>query len=127
MDLALDGVLWGAFGTTGQRCTATSRLLLHDEIHDAFVERLVERARELKLGDGLEDGVEVGPLINEPAREKVERYVEIGRGEAELVLGGAAARGRGVDDGFFFQPTIFTGVRPARGWPPRRSSARCSR
>jgi aldehyde dehydrogenase (NAD+) len=112
MDLALDGVLWGAFGTTGQRCTATSRLLLQDTIHDEFVDRLVERAGKLRLGDGLRDGVEVGPLIHRRALEKVERYVEIGRGEANLVLGGSRATGEGLDDGWFFQPTIFTDVRP---------------
>jgi alpha-ketoglutaric semialdehyde dehydrogenase len=113
MELALDGVLWGAFGTTGQRCTATSRLLLHDEIHDRFVERLAERASRLNLGYGIEDGVEVGPLINDPARAKVEEYIEIGRNEgAELVCGGQRPQGDGVDDGYFFQPTIFTQVRP---------------
>jgi alpha-ketoglutaric semialdehyde dehydrogenase len=112
LDLALDGVLWGAFGTTGQRCTATSRLLLQDGIHDRFVERLTERAKTLKLGYGVEDGVDVGPLIHEESRTKVEKYVEIGKGEAELVLGGGRATGAGVDDGFFFEPTIFTGVKP---------------
>ena len=112
MDLAIDGVLWGAFGTTGQRCTATSRLLLQDGIHDAFVDRLVERARALRLGDGLQEGVEVGPLIHEEALRKVERYVEIGRQEAELTLGGRRATGEGLDDGWFFEPTVFTGVRP---------------
>jgi acyl-CoA reductase-like NAD-dependent aldehyde dehydrogenase len=106
-------VLWGAFGTTGQRCTATSRLLLQDEIHDEFVGRLVERAKGLRLGYGLEDGVDVGPLINEPAREKVERYVCIGREEgASLELGGERPAGDGVDRGFFYRPTIFTGVKP---------------
>lgn len=113
MELALDGVLWGAFGTTGQRCTATSRLLLHESIHDRFVERLAERARALKLGYGVEDGVEVGPLINQPALEKVERYIDIGRDEgAELVCGGRRADGEGLEDGYFFEPTIFIDVRP---------------
>jgi alpha-ketoglutaric semialdehyde dehydrogenase len=111
-DLAIDGVLWGAFGTTGQRCTATSRLLLHEDIHDEFLDRLVAAAKKLRLGYGLEDGVDVGPLINPPALEKVERYVEIGRGEAKLVLGGSRAEGDGVEDGFFFQPTIFADVKP---------------
>jgi alpha-ketoglutaric semialdehyde dehydrogenase len=111
-DLAIDGVLWGAFGTTGQRCTATSRLLLHEDIHDEFLDRLVSAAKKLRLGYGLEDGVDVGPLINAPALEKVERYVEIGRSEARLVLGGSRAEGEGVDDGFFFQPTIFADVKP---------------
>jgi alpha-ketoglutaric semialdehyde dehydrogenase len=112
LDLALDGVLWGAFGTTGQRCTATSRLLLQDQIHDRFVERLVDRAKELKLGYGLEKDVDVGPLIHEASRSKVEQYVEIGRQEGTLALGGERASGDGLDDGFFFQPTIFTDIKP---------------
>lgn len=112
LDLALDGVLWGAFGTTGQRCTATSRLLLQDSIHDQFVERLIDRAKKLKLGYGLDEGVDVGPLIHEASRDKVEEYVEIGKQEATLALGGERATGEGVDDGFFFQPTIFTDVKP---------------
>ncbi|HSU16646.1 aldehyde dehydrogenase family protein [Longimicrobium sp.] len=111
MDLALNGVLWGAFGTTGQRCTATSRLLLQDEIHDEFVERLSEGARKLKLGYGNDDGVEVGPLINARALEKVQKYVEIGKQEGTCVLGGERATGDGLDDGFFFQPTIFTDIQ----------------
>src|SRR6185295_16979604 len=65
LDLALDGVLWGAFGTTGQRCTATSRLLLHDAIHDAFINRLITRAGKLKIGPGLDAATEMGPVINE--------------------------------------------------------------
>jgi acyl-CoA reductase-like NAD-dependent aldehyde dehydrogenase len=111
LDLALDGVLWGAFGTTGQRCTATSRLLLHDAVHDAFVERLVERAKALKLGYGNDDGVDVGPLINADSLAKVEKYVEIGKQEGKLETGGARATGDGLDDGFFYQPTIFTGIQ----------------
>ena len=115
LDLALDGVLWGAFGTTGQRCTATSRLILQDGIHDAFVERLVARAATLRLGDGRKAGTDVGPLVNEAAREKVERYIGVGREQgATLALGGARATGtqdgRDLDHGYFFQPTIFTGV-----------------
>lgn len=112
LDLALEGVLWGAFGTTGQRCTATSRLILHESIHDEFVERLTERARRLRLGYGNDEGVDLGPLINSRGLEKVTRYVGIGKEEgANLVLGGNRAQGEGLDDGFFFEPTIFTGVR----------------
>lgn len=111
LDLALDGVLWGAFGTTGQRCTATSRLILQQGIHDTFVARLAERAAALQLGDGRAAGTDVGPLVNEAARAKVERYVEIGREQgATLVCGGTRATGGALDRGFFFQPTIFTGV-----------------
>ena len=112
-DLALDGVLWGAFGTTGQRCTATSRLLLHEDIHDSFLEKLLERAQQLRLGDGLKEAHDVGPLINEAALEKVAGYVEIARAEGDEVLtGGSRATGKGLDNGWFFHPTILRGVRP---------------
>ena len=76
LDLAIEGVLWGAFGTTGQRCTATSRLILHEPIHDTFVGRLANRANALKLGDGRKKGTEVGPLVNEDARDKVGNLVD---------------------------------------------------
>ena len=112
LDLALDGVLWGAFGTTGQRCTATSRLLLHRKVHDRFLTRLAERASRLKLGDGRKPGVEVGPLIHEASREKVEEYVEIGRKTgARVVTGGRRPRGAVFGGGWFFEPTIFAGVK----------------
>src|SRR5438067_5540360 len=77
LDLALDGVLWGAFGTTGQRCTATSRLILQDKIHDKFVQMLVDRTGKLRLGPGRDAKTEVGPLIHEEARQKVAEYVDI--------------------------------------------------
>jgi len=113
LELAIDGVLWGAFGTTGQRCTATSRLILQDGIHDEFVDRLVARTEALRLGDGRVAGTDVGPLVHEAAREKVERYVAIGKEQgATLRTGGARATGAACDRGFFFQPTIFTGVIP---------------
>ena len=112
-ELALEGVLWGAFGTTGQRCTATSRLLLHDDIHDEFVERLVERVQTLRLGDGLQEETDVGPMIHERALEKAARYVGIAGEEGdEVVIGGERASGEGLDDGWFFQPTVLTGVQP---------------
>src|SRR5215216_3875458 len=79
LDLALEGVLWGAFGTTGQRCTATSRLILQRGIHDRFLGMLEDRTRSLRLGDGRAEGTDVGPLIHEPAVNKVESYVEIGQ------------------------------------------------
>jgi len=111
LELALEGVLWGAFGTTGQRCTATSRLILQAGVHDEFVRLLTDRVRALKLGDGRQAGTDVGPLINEAALEKVGCYMDIGRSEgADLVIGGQRARGGALDKGFFFDPTIFTGV-----------------
>jgi acyl-CoA reductase-like NAD-dependent aldehyde dehydrogenase len=113
LELAVEGVLWGAFGTTGQRCTATSRLIVQDKIHDNLVRRVVEAAERLKLGDGRVEGTDVGPLIHEASREKVERYVGIGRSEgAELAIGGARATGGSLDQGWFYRPTIFTGVKP---------------
>lgn len=112
LDLALEGVLWGAFGTTGQRCTATSRLILHRRIHDRFLTRLAAAAERLILGDGRKRGTDVGPLIHAAARDKVEEYVEIGkRSGAELVTGGSRPRGARVARGWFYTPTIFAGVR----------------
>ena len=113
LDLALEGVLWGAFGTTGQRCTATSRLILHRKIHDRFLRRLVDAAEALRLGDG-RGGYDVGPLIHERSRQKVESYVAIGQEEgAELLTGGKKPRGERLGRGFFFRPTIFAGVTPS--------------
>jgi acyl-CoA reductase-like NAD-dependent aldehyde dehydrogenase len=112
LELALEGVLWGAFGTTGQRCTATSRLVVQEGVHDEFVSMLEARARKLVLGDGRMAGTDVGPLINARALDKVERYIAIGTGEgATLRMGGKRQGGKALDHGFFFQPTIFTGVK----------------
>ena len=112
LDLALDGVLWGAFGTTGQRCTATSRLIVHRKVHDKLVAKLVEAAGKLVLGDGREGKTQVGPLIHEASRGKVEQYVEIGQSEgAELACGGVRPRGARTQDGYFFKPTVFVNVK----------------
>jgi aldehyde dehydrogenase (NAD+) len=111
LDLALEGVLWGAFGTTGQRCTATSRLILQSGIHDDFLSTLAKRARTLRLGDGRKEGTDVGPLINEASVKKVERYVDIGVADgADLLMGGRRAAGKGLEKGYFFEPTIFARV-----------------
>ncbi|HMA44584.1 MAG TPA: aldehyde dehydrogenase family protein [Gemmatimonadales bacterium] len=113
LDLALDGVLWGAFGTTGQRCTATSRLVLHDKIHDRFLQMLADRAGKLRLGSGLDDHTEVGPLIHEEALQKVDEYVGIGKREgASVAVGGVRATGAKLDAGSFYQPTVLAGVKP---------------
>ncbi len=113
LDLALDGILWGAFGTTGQRCTATSRLILHEKIYDKFLDMLAERASRLRLGNGLDESVEVGPCVNESQREKVHSYVEIGKKEgARLVIGGEPAKGGDLEKGWFYKPTIFADVTP---------------
>jgi len=113
LELAVDGALWGAFGTTGQRCTATSRLLVHRKVHDRVVEMLCARAKGLRLGDGLVARTEVGPLINEAARDKVEQYVQIGQEEgASLALGGRRPGGARLAGGWFFRPTVFVDVKP---------------
>jgi acyl-CoA reductase-like NAD-dependent aldehyde dehydrogenase len=111
LDLALEGVLWGAFGTTGQRCTATSRLILQKGIHDNFLGMLVDKVKALKLGDGRKAGTDVGPMINENAIAKAERYVDIGQSEGnDLLCGGQRATGQGLEKGYFFEPTIFARV-----------------
>jgi aldehyde dehydrogenase (NAD+) len=113
LDLALEGALWGAFGTTGQRCTATSRLILHCDIKQRLTDALVARAEKIKIGDGLDENVEMGPLINPAAREKVERYIDVGKNEgARLLTGGALYDQGACAHGWFFQPTIFDQVTP---------------
>ena len=111
LNLALEGALWGAFGTTGQRCTATSRLILHRDIKKELTDRLVARAEKIKIGDGLDESVEMGPLINAAAREKVHRYVQIGKQEgARLLTGGSLYEEGKWIDGYFYRPTIFDQV-----------------
>jgi alpha-ketoglutaric semialdehyde dehydrogenase len=114
LDLALDGILWGAFGTTGQRCTATSRLILHEKVYDTFITMLVDRTKKLHLGDGLLQTSDVGPCINEGQRNIVQSYVEIGKNEgAQLLCGGNIASQGDLSKGWFFEPTIFDGVLPS--------------
>src|ERR1700734_2278373 len=111
LDLALDGAVWGAFGTAGQRCTATSRIILHKKIAAEFTEKLVARAKALKVGNGLDESIEMGPQINEQQIETSEKYTAIATKEgAQLLTGGH--RVDGLDKGFFFSPTVFGGVGP---------------
>jgi acyl-CoA reductase-like NAD-dependent aldehyde dehydrogenase len=111
LELALDGALWGAFGTTGQRCTATSRILLQKGIAAEFTQKLVERAKKLKIGNGLDESVEVGPQVNESQIETSTKYVEIATGEgAKLLCGGHALTDGLYSKGTFFEPTIVGGV-----------------
>ncbi len=113
LDLALDGALWGAFGTTGQRCTATSRILLQKGIAKEFTERLVERAKKLRVGNGLDAAVEVGPQVNEQQIETSKKYVAIALAEgAELLTGGVPLSEGTHLNGTFFAPTVFGGVTP---------------
>jgi aldehyde dehydrogenase (NAD+) len=110
LDIATDGILWSAFGTTGQRCTAASRVIVERSVVEPLLQRLETRAKALRLGSGLDPAVDVGPLINAGAVDKVDSYVGIGRGEGELVIGGARARSGDLSNGHFFEPTIFSGV-----------------
>ena len=113
LNLALEGALWGAFGTTGQRCTATSRLVLHRDIKKELTERLVARAEKIKIGDGLDESVEMGPLISHAAREKVHGYVQVGKQEgARLLAGGSIYEEGKWIDGTFYRPTLFDQVSP---------------
>ena len=113
LDLALEGVLWGAFGTTGQRCTATSRLILHKKIHNKFVSMLIKATEKLVVGDGLDEKNKVGPCINEGQRNIVADYVRIGKAEgAKLRCGGEPSVEGKNAEGWFYKPTVFTGVTP---------------
>jgi aldehyde dehydrogenase (NAD+) len=112
LDLATEGILWSAFGTTGQRCTACSRVIVEAPVVEPLLQRLETRARGLRLGPGLEESTDVGPLINAGAVDKVEGYVDVGRTEAELVLGGERATDGSLGRGHFFRPTIFRDVAP---------------
>jgi len=113
VDLAVEGVLWGAFGTTGQRCTATSRLILHEDIKDAVMDKLLKRAKRIRIGNGLDESKQMGPLINEDQRRIVHDYVQIGQKEgAQLLIGGKPYRRGECKKGFFYEPTIFDGVKP---------------
>lgn len=111
LELAVEGALWGAFGTTGQRCTATSRVICEKGIYDKFIEMIAEKASNLKLGDGLIAGTEVGPVIHEKSLQNCQNYVNIGIEDGgRLVCGGEPAIEGNLAKGFFFKPTIIADV-----------------
>ncbi|HZS06568.1 MAG TPA: aldehyde dehydrogenase family protein [Blastocatellia bacterium] len=114
LDLAVEGAVWGAFGTSGQRCTASSRLVVHKRVYKKFVDKLTERTRALRIGNGLDKKVEVGPVINEDAVNKIMGYIEIGRqvDGATLHLGGHRLERGEYKHGWYIEPTIFTDVAP---------------
>ena len=113
LDLALDGALWGAFGTTGQRCTATSRLILHRDIKETFTAKLLAQTQRLRLGAAIDPQTDVGPLVNADQLERVTYYLEVAHQEGVKILtGGKPAKGDGLDHGYFFEPTILDGVDP---------------
>jgi aldehyde dehydrogenase (NAD+) len=113
LELAVDGCLWGGFGTTGQRCTAASRVVVHEKVYKSFVKEFVARTKSLVVGDGLRDGVQMGPSISKSQLETVMSYVQIGKDEgATLACGGGRLEGGPYANGFFHEPTVFTDVTP---------------
>jgi aldehyde dehydrogenase (NAD+) len=113
LDLAVDGAVWGGFGTTGQRCTAASRVAVHKKVYREFVDRFVERVRALKVGDGLDESVQMGPCINDAQRRTVEGYVKVGQDEgAKLLCGGHRLDSGALGRGWFHEPTVFGDCDP---------------
>jgi acyl-CoA reductase-like NAD-dependent aldehyde dehydrogenase len=113
VDLAVSSVSWGAFGTTGQRCTATSRVIVHKDVQQAFTERLAAAAERLRIGDGLDPAVEMGPLVNMGRVKAVDEYTQVGKREgAKLITGGAPLNEGEYEQGAFYKPTIFADVHP---------------
>jgi aldehyde dehydrogenase (NAD+) len=113
LDLALEGAIWGAFGTTGQRCTATSRIILHKKIKNEFMSKFLARIRKLRLGNGLNPDTDVGPVVNRGRIDVVHGYVELGKKEgAKLLIGGEPATNGALKKGFFYKPTVFDNVKP---------------
>jgi acyl-CoA reductase-like NAD-dependent aldehyde dehydrogenase len=108
VDLAIDGTLWAAFGTTGQRCTAASRVIVEEGVYGQFSDKLVARAKALRVGPGVDEQNDMGPQINQQQIDTTSKYVDIGKGEgAKLLSGGSRITSAGLGDGFFWEPTIF--------------------
>ena len=109
LDLAADGIVWSAFGTSGQRCTACSRVIVHEAVKEDLEKLVLEKMKELKIGNGLHDDVKVGPIINQAGMDKIKKYIKIGQDEgANLIAGGNELTGDQYSDGLFFEPTVFT-------------------
>src|SRR5690625_2887462 len=109
IDLAVEGILWSAFGTSGQRCTACSRVIVHEAVKEQLEEKLLIEMKKLTVGNGLHEGVRVGPIINEAGIEKIKKYIEIGKEEgAELLAGGHVLTEGEFQNGYYFAPTLFT-------------------
>ncbi len=115
LELLLDGVMFGAFGTAGQRCTATSRLIVHQKIYDQVLDELTDRAEKLRVGNPIDERTEMGPVASAEQEKKVLEYIEIGRKEADTLLtGGTKLKGGAFDQGFFIAPTVFAVERRKR-------------
>ncbi len=113
LDLATDGILWSAFGTSGQRCTAASRVIVHRSVQANLSERIVTRVEAMTVGNGLDDATDIGPVVSEKQLSRVHSYIDIGRDEgAVLKTGGDIAQDGPLARGFFHRPTVFDDVRP---------------
>jgi alpha-ketoglutaric semialdehyde dehydrogenase len=113
LDLATEGIIWSAFGTSGQRCTAASRVIVHQAVYRDLLDKLVAKARRLRLGDGLDEGTDVGPVISDSQLERIHSYIPVGEREgAEVAIGGKVITGGALGKGFYHEPTIFAGVSP---------------
>ncbi|MEB2282300.1 aldehyde dehydrogenase family protein [Lysinibacillus xylanilyticus] len=113
LQLATEGILWSAFGTAGQRCTACSRVIVHKDVREELEKRLLDEMQKLTIGDGLDEGVKIGPVINKAALEKINHYVQIGKQEgATLLAGGRILSEPPYDKGVYYEPTLFTNVKP---------------
>ncbi|MFN2525272.1 MAG: aldehyde dehydrogenase family protein [Actinomycetota bacterium] len=113
LDLAVEASAWGAFATSGQRCTATSRLIVHDDVRPEFTERLLDRVSDMKVGNGLDPDVELAPVINENQKNRVLEYVSLGQQEgAKVLIGGEELKGKEYENGYFLAPTVFDAMTP---------------
>ena len=113
LDLAVEGIIWSAFGTSGQRCTACSRVIVHEAVKDKLQEKLLTAMEQLTIGNGLDESNRVGPIINKAGLEKIKKYIEIGKEEgAKFLAGGYELTEGELKNGFYFAPTLFTDVTP---------------
>jgi aldehyde dehydrogenase (NAD+) len=111
LELAVEGCLWGGFGTSGQRCTAASRVVVHEKVYETFIDQFVQRAKALRVGNGLDEKNQVGPVVSESQLQTVMKYVDIGKKEgAKLLAGGNRIDAGAHANGFFHQPTVFGDV-----------------
>ncbi len=112
IDLAVEGILWSAYGTTGQRCTACSRVIVHKDVKEEVENKLLQQMEGLTIGNGLDEKIKVGPVINKKALRKISDYIEIGKEEgAKLLAGGNVLQKEDLKDGHYFEPTLFTDVK----------------
>lgn len=119
LELAAEGCVWGAFGTSGQRCTATSRIIVHQKVYEKFKKLLLAKTKKIKIGPGLDKGSQVGPLVNQDQLERVEGFMkQAKRSKLKLLCGGNKAKGKGLNNGYFFEPTIIDN-------PPRTHAVSC--